>query len=427
MSLSIFIPVGILLLLAEAIFSGSEIAIISANRARLLTLANDGNQGAKVALRLLDAPEWLMGTILTCHNICFVTNVSLATLMAIDLVGPRYGELLSIAVIIPVLVIFGEVIPKSYCQDRADVLAPRLARMIWATRFFVYPISWSLSRLIGVVVKAGNGNDSHNPFVTRRELEVLVEEPRDGDVLADERKMIGRIFSFSNLDVSNVMVPLVEVSAVSEEATIEEVIDRIETDGHSSILVYREEIHDIVGLVNARDIISLGRGAWGPLKDKPDLIRQPHFVPESKSAGDLLEELQKDKIKLAVAVDEYGGCVGVITLEDLVEEIVGEIIDEYDVDEVRLFYQLGRGMYLVDARMEVEAVREELSIPIPEGDYETLGGYLLGVFKRIPKQGETITIDSWAFTVTAASDRQIEKVRCRYQAEEIPAQAEGPK
>ncbi len=426
MPLSIFVPVGILLLLGEAIFSGSEIAIISANRARLLILANDGNQGAKVALRLLDAPEWLMGTILTCHNICFVTNVSLATLMAIDLIGPRYGELVSIVVVIPVLVIFGEVIPKSYCQDRADVLAPRLARMIWAARYLVYPVGWILSRLIGSVVDSGNGNGAQSPFVTRQELEILVEEPRDGDVLADERKMIGRIFSFGDLDVSNVMVPLVELSAVNEDATIEEVIDRIETDGHSSILVYRDEIHFIVGLVNARDVIALGRGSWGPLKNKPELIRQPHFVPESKSAGDLLEELQKDKIKLAVAVDEYGGCVGVVTLEDLVEEIVGEISDEYDVDEVRLYYRLGREAFLVDARMEVEAVREELSIPIPEGDYETLGGYLLGAFNRIPKQGDTVTIDSWIFTVTMASDRQIEKVRCMRQTEGVPAEVDGP-
>jgi CBS domain containing-hemolysin-like protein len=426
MSLSIFIPLGILLLLGEAIFSGSEIAIISANRARLLTLANDGNQGAKVALRLLDAPEWLMGTILTCHNICFVTNVTMATLLAIDLVGPRYGELVSIVVIIPVLVIFGEVIPKSYCQDRADVLAPRLARMVWAARYLVYPVGWVLSRLIGSVVESGNGNGGQSPFVTRQELEILVEEPRDGDVLADERKMIGRIFSFGDLDVSNVMVPLVEVSAVNEDATIEEVIDRIEEDGHSSILVYRDEIHFLVGLVNARDIIALGRGSLGPIKDNPELIRKPHFVPESKSAGDLLEELQENKIKLAVAVDEYGGCVGVITLEDLVEEIVGEISDEYDVDEVRLYYRLGREEFLVDARMEVEAVREELSIPIPEGDYETLGGYLLGAFNRIPKQGDTITIDSWVFTVTVASDRQIEKVRCRRQAEGASAVADGP-
>ena len=419
MSLMIFIPIGVLLLLGEAFFSGSEIAIISANRARLRTLANDGNRGAELALRLLDAPEWLLGTLLTWHNICFVTNVSLATLVAIDQVGPKYGELLSVAVVIPLLLIFGEVVPKSYCQDRADVLTPYLARIIWAAQYIVYPIDWVLSRLIGVLIGSSNGLDSRSPFVTRQELEVLVEEPSEGDVRAGERRMIGRIFSFGELDVANVMVPLVEVSAVSEDATIEEVIERIETDGHSRILVYREEIHHIVGVVSAREIIALGNKARGALKEKHELLQQPYFVPESKPADDLLEEFQKAKVKLAVVVDEYGGCAGVVTMEDLVEEIVGDISDEYDVDEIRFFQRLGKERYMVDARMEVEAVREELSIPVPEGDYETLGGFLLEAFERIPKPGEAITIDSWIFTVTVATDRQIEKVRCERHLEEV--------
>jgi CBS domain containing-hemolysin-like protein len=329
-------------------------------------------------------------------------------------------------VVIPVLVIFGEVVPKSYCQDRADVLAPYIARVIWAAQQIAYPIVWALSRLIGVLIGSKKGLDERSPYVTRQELEVLVEEPSEGDLRVGERKMIGRIFSFGELDVANVMVPLVEVSAVGEDATIEEVIERIETDGHSRILVYREEIHDIVGVVSSRDIIALGHEARGPLIEKPDLLQQPYFVPESKPADDLLEEFQKAKLKLAVVVDEYGGCAGVVTMEDLVEEIVGEISDEYDLDEIRFFQRLGKDKYMVDARMEVEAVREELSIPIPEGDYETLGGFLLEAFERIPKPGETIVIDSWIFTVTVATERQIEKVRCERQIEEIPVQADGP-
>ncbi len=427
MSLPAFLPIFMLLLLGEAIFSGSEIAIISANRARLRTMANEGNGGAEIALRLLDSPEWLMGTILTCHNICFVTNVSLATLVAIDQVGSKYGDLVSVLVVIPFLVIFGEVVPKSYCQDRADTLAPRLAKFIWVVRLLVYPVNWLLSHLIRMVLGSGKNGEAHSPFVTRQELEVLVGEPSEGDVRAGERRMIGRIFSFSERDVSNVMVPLVEVSAVNEEATVEEVIERIEADGHSKILVYRKEIHHIVGVVRARDIIARGEKARGSLKEIPDLLHPPYFVPESKPAGDLLEELQQTNLKLAVVVDEYGGCVGVATMEDLIEEIVGEISDEYDVEEVRFFEKLGNGKYMVDARMEVEAVREDLSIPIPPGDYETLGGYLLEVFERIPKPGEKVEVDRWAFTVTQATDRQIEYVRCEHLPEEIPSQTEETK
>lgn len=420
MSTTLLIFIGILLLLGEAVFSGSEIAIISANRARLRSLAKGGDKGAETALRLLDAPEWLMGTILTCHNTFFVTNVTLATYVAIDIAGPRYGELLSILVVIPILVIFGEVVPKSYCQDRADILAPRLARLVWRARSVVYPFVWLLNRLIQSVLSRNDGGH-RSPFVTRQELEMLVEEPSEGDLRAGERKMIGRILSFGGLDVANVMVPQVEVSAVDEELGIEDVIERIKTDGHSSILIYKEEIHHIVGVINARDIIAIGEEARGPLKRKPELVRPPYFVPESKPADDLLEEMRRKKIKLAVAVDEYGGCVGVVTIEDLVEEIVGEISDEYDVDEGRMFQHLADGDIMVDARMEVEAVKEELSVPIPDGDYETLGGYLLEVFARIPKPGERISVDGWIFTVAEATDRTIEKIRCGREPAHPPA------
>lgn len=412
MPLSIVIPIGILFLIGEALFSGAEIAIVSANRAKLRTRANEGDRGAEIALNLLDAPEWLMGTILTCHNTFFVCNVVLATYTSISIIGLKYGEIVSALVVIPFLVIFGEVVPKSYCQERADTLAPKLAHIIWGARKLVYPVVWLLNHLIQSVLNRRSDDTSSSPFVTRQELEVLVGEPHEGDVRAGERKMIGRILSFANLDVANVMVPQVEVSAVDEDATIEEVIERIKMDGHSSILVYKDEIHHIVGVVNARDIIAIGDAAHGPLKEKAGLIRTPYFVPESKPADDLLEEMQKEKVKLAVAVDEYGGCVGVVTMEDLVEEIVGEISDEYDADEVRLYRKLADGVIMVDARMEVKAVREELSIPVPEGDYETLGGYLLEIFERIPKEGEQISVDGWIFTVAEATERQIERIKC---------------
>lgn len=412
MPLSIVISIGILFLIGEALFSGSEIAIVSANRTKLRARANEGDRGAEIALNLLDTPEWLMGTILVCHNSFFVCNVALATYTAISLVGPKYGEIVSAAVVIPFLVIFGEVVPKSYCQERADTLAPKLAHIIWGARKIVYPVVWLLHHLIQSVLNRRSDETSSSPFVTRQELEILVEKPIEGDVRAGERKMIGRILSFANLDVANVMVPQVEVSAVGEDATIEDVIRRIKNDGHSSILVYKDEIHHIVGVVNARDIIAIGDAAHGPLKEKTELIRTPYFVPESKPADDLLEEMQKKKMKLAVAVDEYGGCVGVVTMEDLVEEIVGEISDEYNVDETRLYRKLADGTIVVDARMEVEAVREELSIPVPEGDYETLGGYLLEVFERIPKEGEKISASGWIFTIVEATERQIENIKC---------------
>ncbi len=411
LDLSTVIIIGVILLLAEALFSGAEIAIVSADRARLRAKAEEGNRGASLALELLEKPEWLMGTILTCHNASFVTNVSLATIAAINFVGPAYGEALSIALVIPLLVVFGEVVPKGYCQARADVLAPLLARVVWGARLIVYPLVWLISMLIGTVVGLGKRNGESTPFVTRQELESLMEEQSDGDVQVLERQMIGRIFTFGDLDMENVLVPIVDLSAVDEESTVEEVISTIENDGHSRILIYRENLHHIVGVVHAKDILGLGADAAGRLKDKDGLIRRVYIVPETKPADSLLDELMSRKDKMAVVVDEYGACTGIVTMEDLVEEIVGDIADEYDVDEVRLFHKLGEDQFLVDARMEVEDVREQLMLPLPDGDYETLSGYLLERFERIPKEGEHISLEDWTLTVQSANERQIGTVR----------------
>ena len=405
------IAIGLILLLAEALFSGAEIAIVSADRARLRAKAEKGNRGASLALALLEKPEWLMGTILTCHNASFVTNVSLATIATINFVGPSYGEALSVALVIPLLVVFGEVVPKGYCQARADTLAPLLARVVWGARLLVYPLVWLISALIGTALRLGTRNGESTPFVTRQELEALMEEQSDGDVQVLERQMIGRIFTFGELDMENVLVPIVDLSAVDEESTVEEVIEKIEDDGHSRILIYRENLHHIIGVVHARDILGLGADAAGRLKDKEGLIRSTYFVPETKPADSLLDELMSRKDKMAVVVDEYGACTGIVTMEDLVEEIVGDIADEYDVDEVRMFHKLSEEQYLVDARMEVEDVREALELPVPEGDYETLSGYLLERFERIPKEGESISLEGWTLTVQSANERQIETVR----------------
>jgi len=422
MPLSLVLAAGFVLLLFEAFFAGAEIAIVSANRNRLRAMADEGHRGAGLALDLLARPEWLHGTILTWHNASFVTNVSIATLAAIQVAGPRYGELLSILVVIPFLVIFGEVMPKSYFQERADVIAPRIAPIVWAARVGAYPAVWAVSLLIGLVTGGKTAREESSTFITRRELEALVEEPSEGDVHPVERKMIGRIFSFGDLRADDVMVPLVDVSAVDEQGTVEDAIERIEKDGHSRIPVYRENINHIVGVVYARDILALGPEAVGPLLSKPGLVREVYYVPDSKPADDLLADLQREKHKLAIVVDEYGGCVGVVTVEDLVEEIVGEISDEYDVDEVRLFRRVGDRKYMVDARMEIEAVRDELSVPVPDGDYNTLGGFLLERFGRIPKAGEQIVVEGWIFTIEAATERQIESVRL----EPVPEDANAP-
>ncbi|MBE17472.1 MAG: hemolysin, partial [Nitrospinae bacterium] len=192
---------------------------------------------------------------------------------------------------------------------------------------------------------------------------------------------------------------------------VQDVIDRIYKDGHSRILIYRENTQNIIGIVHAKDLISSAPKSTELIIENSSLIRPVYFVPETKSTKDLLYEMTSERNKLAVVVDEYGACVGIVTLEDLVEEVVGEISDEYDWDENRKYSKIGNKDYIIDSRIEIEIVREQLFVPIPEGDYETLSGFLLHEFERIPKEGENLKLEDWEIIIDSVSDRQIEFVR----------------
>ena len=356
-----------------------------------------------------------MGTILICHNLCFVANVSMMTLHGIEFFGAKYGEIISFLIIVPILIIFGEVIPKSYCRERANIVAPPLASMVWFIRAVLFPIIWFVSILINFLIRVlGGGNYPDASIVSRRELELMIDDQGRSDVQEVEKQMIRKIFSFRDLNVSNVMVPMIEVSVVSFDRKVQDVIDRIYKDGHSRILIYRENTQNIIGIVHAKDLISSAPKSTELIIENSSLMRSVYFVPETKSAKDLLYEMTSERNKLAVVVDEYGACAGIVTLEDLVEEVVGEISDEYDWDENRKYLKIGNKDYIIDARIETEIVREQLLVPIPEGDYETLSGFLLQEFERIPKEGENLKLEDWEIIIDSVSDRQIEFVRFKH-------------
>ncbi|MFQ5895502.1 MAG: hemolysin family protein [Nitrospinota bacterium] len=412
MSLLWAIPAVVLLLGCEAFLSGSEIAFVSANRARLKRLAEEGMRGPRLLLELLEKPEWMMATLLTCHNLVFVTNVTLVTALMLQHFEPHWGELLTLVVMLPLIVTLGEIVPKSLGQERADGWASRAVYPIWFARRLFAPVVFAVTRLTRLLLRlTGADARPESPYVTREELELLVETAeRGGDVRPSERRMIDRIFDFGERRMDAVMVPLVEVDALEDTASVEDAIGMVERCGHSRIPVYRGEIHHIVGVVHARDILALEPAAGGRLRDVPSLVRPPYFVPESKRADDLLEELRANKNQMAIVVDEYGGSVGIVTLEDLLEEIVGEIRDEYDTDRPRYARAPG-DVLLVDARIEVKALREELGVQVPEGRYDTLGGFLLAELERIPRPGEAVIWRGMRFVVEEASERRIERVR----------------
>lgn len=387
----------------EGFFSGSEIAVISANRIRLRHRADHGDRRAQNLLDLLEVPEQLLATTLVGTNVSVVVATTLATVALIRLFGGA-GELYALLLMWPLALVFGEIVPKTIFQENADRLALRVIRPLrWAMVAF-RPISTVVGGVARLLV--ARKEHARSPFVTKEEIESLVHSAERGvDLEVGERLMIRRIFEFGDTPVKEVMVPLVNLVAVPADATPERVIDKVVTSGFSRIPVYRDEIYDIIGLINAFDLLILPEN----VSTIEDIIMPVHYVPEAKRKDDLLRELQQEKVHMAVVVDEYGGAVGIATVEDLFEEIVGEIHDEYDASQA-WYKELPDGSYMVDARMELDHLEEEIGLALPLGDYETLGGFLLTHLETIPRTGQAVEVRGARLEVKEADDRSVKSV-----------------
>ena len=387
----------------EGFFSGSEIAIVSANRIRLRHKADQGDQRAKRLLQMLETPEQLLATTLVGTNISVVVASTLAAVALIHLFGSR-GELYALIIMWPLALLLGEITPKTVFQENADRIALKLVKPLgWAMTCFK-PMVFLLGGVARLLV--GRREEHRSPFVTKEEIEGLLRSAERGvDLEVDERRMIRRIFEFGDSPVKEVMVPLVEVVAVPTDSTPEQVIAKINASGLSRIPVYENEIYNITGLINAFDMLIMP----DHITAIEGLIRPVHYVPEAKRKDDLLRELQRKKMHMAVVVDEYGGAVGIATMEDLIEEIVGEIHDEFD--RSRAWYrEMPDGSYLVDARMELSHLQEELGLDLPRGDYETIGGYLVTRLETIPKSGKVVEVGGVRLRVLEADGRSVKAV-----------------
>lgn len=394
-------------LLAEAFFSGAELALISADKVALRHRAERGSQSSAL-LRFLEDPGQLISTALVGTNICVVLSTVVATLTLLRRF-PHQAELLSLAVMTPLVLVFGEILPKSLFQHYADRLAPSLVVVLSVFRLLFFPlvaVGATLSRLFLRALRLGGART----FMSREELKLLITLPsRPGDdrITVDERQMISRIFEFGDMAVEDVMVPLSEVSALPATATLPDLARAIDESRHTRIPLYEDRLDKIVGIVHAFDVLRAD-----PQADTRSLCRPAVFVPERQPAVDTLVRLQREGQGMAVVVDEYGGAVGLVTIEDLLEEIVGEIEDEYDEVPDDLIRVLPGGAFLVKGRAPVEAVNTTCKLELPLGeDYESVAGLLLDRFKRIPREGQSLTVGELRLTVTRASDRSIDEVR----------------
>ncbi len=356
--------------------------------------------------RLLSAAK--MG-VLAAH----IVASSVATWALLPTLGPL-AALVVIVILTPIMLVTGEIIPKAIAQQWATGLILRLFRPLSWAEWLLRPLTASATTIVeAMLALAGRRRENVRHFVSREELKLVLQiEPEESDVTTMEAEMIDKIFSLGDTAVREVMVPLVDVAALPETAAPEEAIALIRERGHSRLPLFRDRIDNMVGLVTAMDL--LRRGA--EVTDLKAIMRSPSFVPETKRIDDLLREMQKARIQLAVVVDEYGGSMGIVTVEDILEQIVGEIRDEREPTPPTI-ERLPDGSYRVAGRIGIQEINEGLEWELPTGDYETVAGMILATLHRLPRMGEKFRVGRYHVTVLEADERRVVAVKIRKEGQ----------
>ena len=394
-------------LLMQALFNGAEIILVSADRHKLADRSRSGERGAASALELLEHPDRALATTLAGQNIFVV----LGTVLTTSHLLPSYGgkaAWIAVGVITPLVILLGGIVPKSFAQPRADRLAVPAARVIRFSERVLYPIVSVTAFFARILSRPFGGVAPLYGIVTREELRLILQMSRSGtDLEAHERTMVRRVFHFGEKKVGDIFRPLVHVVALPEEGTCREAAALASSSGYSRYPVYRDRIDHVVGFLHVIDTV--GQPADAPIRP---LMRKALYVPELMPIDELMRKFQEAGTAFAVVVDEYGGVTGIVTAEDVVEEVVGEIEDEYDRG-MEYYRKIPSGEFLVPGRMEVGRFEEEMRVSLPDGDYSTLGGMLTSLAGRIPAEGETFSVPGAEFTVAAASERAVKEVRVR--------------
>jgi len=400
----------VICILLSAFFASSEVALISITRAKARTLVNEGKPGSNAVASLKESPEHLLITILIGNTIVNIAAASIATAIAIQIFGDL-GVGIATGFVVIILLIFGEIGPKIYAARASDSFALTVAPVIlFLSRIFT-PLIWLVER---VSPKFGIGKESAEPAVTEEEIKEWIDVGKeDGTIEQGEQDMLYSVLEFADTTAREIMTPRVDVILMEDTVTFEEAIRIFNETGFSRIPVYHDQNDNITGILNVKDVFSamVSRRKDSTIKE---IMYDPMFVPETKKIDDLLKELQVHRVQMAIVIDEYSSFVGIVTVEDILEELVGDILDEYDKEEPEIL-NISEGVYVVDAQMWVDDINDRIDINLPVDEaYETVGGLIIDRLGHIPLHpGEKTEINEGKITLVVMQmhGRRIVKVK----------------
>ena len=415
MQVLLILIVLLFFLLLSLFFSGLEAGLISIDMIALEHSSRKSRRDASL-LRFMKQPDKFLGTTLIVHNIANAILASLTTLFVAKLgtsFDPRYTAL----IIGTIVLIFGEIVPKAVFRDYADTIVPKVFPVLiffyYLFRPFVAIVSF-INKGLRKLLKLDENNQYD--YLTKDDISFLLNESSDDSAMAPQLEMIEDALDLKDMDARNVMVPRTEIVAIPETATIAEISEIARAEGYTRYPVYRNSIDDIIGVLIIYDILKYQNGN-GEDTCAQDLVHEPFFAPENMDVDILLREMQLQHKSMTIIVDSYGGTAGIVTIEDILEEIVGEIEDEYDDVQERDVQKISPNTWIAMADVEIDHLADDHDIQLPKGDYETIAGLILDHLERIPLQGQFITIDPYKIQVLQATDKKIIKVKIHKQNE----------
>ena len=406
----------IILLLLSAFFSSAETAFTTVNRIKIRSLIESGSKRAMTVDRIIENKGKMLSAILIGNNIVNLSASTLTTSLVISLWG-NYATGIATGILTILVLIFGEISPKTAATLYADTFALAYAPVIRGLMTVLTPVIYIIDKLAGIVLKLlGLDQKNMNQAITEEELRTFVDVSHaDGVIEQVEKEIINNLFDFGESKVKDIMIPRIDMSLIDVESEYLDVINIYKETKYSRFPVYEDNPDNVVGVLNIKDLITAPTGQAFNLKS---IMRKPYFVYEQKNTSELFREMQKSSISIAIVIDEYGTSVGMVTTEDLLEEIVGDIRDEYDQDEEEEFKQLASHVYRIDAAYKLDDINSEIGCHLESDDNDSIGGYIIEKLDRFPKTGDHFTIDNLEFIIEKASKARIDSILMKVHEDE---------
>jgi putative hemolysin len=399
----------LILLILSAFFSGSETALTAINKLRMRSLADDNVKGAKNALKLIEDPTKMLSALLISNNVVNISASALTTTMAIDIWGNKWVGLAT-GILTLIILVFAEITPKSISAIKAEKVALRISGSVLIVTKLLTPVIFIINKLCNGIMRLLGTDPNEKPTpMTESELRTILEVSHEEGVLeSEERRMITNVVDFGDSLAKDVMVPRIDMSFASVDLSYDELVQLFSVDKYTRLPVYSESRDNVIGIVNLKDVFFYN----GKKEDFNilDIIREPYFTYEFKKTSELLIEMRRDSIALAIVLDEYGATAGLITIEDLLEEIVGEIRDEYDEDEEDCIQAVSEKEYIVDGNTKLDDINETLGLDIESSDYDSIAGHIIYLLDHLPEEGESVTEKNATFTVASVDKNRIDKI-----------------